>query len=157
LVCAYPAEASENLHVLEPESEASLQPESGSVPCGAAACPTPRRKPKTASPVTLKSPRRNVQKELKEAVNEFEMLKAKLAQAEERVRSLEAEKETRELGSAAWRIKRPTSYASQTQIEASGWGIMQPIGQTPSTQVEPPPWQVMLPSDYTSSQRKRKN
>jgi hypothetical protein len=91
-VCAYPEEASENLHVPELELEASLQLESESAPGGTAAGPT--------SPVTLKSPRRNVQKELKEAVNEFEMLKAKLAQAEERVRGLEAEKEIRELGSA---------------------------------------------------------
>jgi hypothetical protein len=83
LICANPEEASENLHVPGLESEASLQPESESAPGGAAAGPTPHRKSKTASPVTLKSPRRNVQKELKEAVSEFEMLKAKLAEAED--------------------------------------------------------------------------
>ena len=157
LACADPEEASENLHVPELESEASLQPESESAPGGAAAGPTPRRKSKTASPVAPKSPHRNVQKELKEAMSELEMLKAKLAQAEERVRSLEAEKEIRELGSAARRVKLPTNYASQTQSESSGRGIMQPMGQTPSTQVEPPPWQVILPNDYASMQSKRKN
>jgi hypothetical protein len=156
-VCAYPEEASENLHVPELEVDASLQPESGSAPGGAAAGPMPRRKSKTAFPVTLKPPHRNVQKELKEAVSELEMLKAKLAQAEERVRGLEAEKEIRELGSAPWRIKQPTNYTSQTQSQASGWEITQPISQTPSTQVEPPPWQVMLPNDYASTQSKRKN
>lgn len=157
LVCADSEEASENLHVPELEPEASLQPESELAPGGAAAGPAPRRKSKTASPVTLKSPLRNVQKELREAVSELEMLKAKLAQAEERVRSLEAEKETRELGSAARIIKLPTNYASQTQSEASGRGIMQPMGRTPSIHAEPPPWQVILPNDYARTQSKRKN
>ena len=156
LVCADPEEASENLRVPELEQEASLQPESESASGGAAAGPTLRRKSKTASPVTLKSPHRNVQKELEEAVSELEMLKAKLSQAEERVRSLEAEKETRELGSAAWRIKLPTNYASQTRDEASDWGIMHPMGRNPSARAEPPPWQVMLPSDYAKTQSKRK-
>ena len=145
------------MHVPELEVEASLQPESQLVPGGAAANPMPRRKSKTAFPVTLKPPHRNVQKELKEPVSELEMLKAKLAQAEERVRGLEAEKEIRELGSAPRRIKQPTNYASQIQSEASGWGTMQPTGQTPSTQVESSPWQVMLPNDYASMQSKRKN
>jgi hypothetical protein len=157
LICADPVEASENLHVPELEPEASLQLESESAPGGAAADPTPRRKSKTASPVASKSPHRNVQKELKEAVSELEMLKTKLAQAEERVRSLEAEKEIREPGSPARRVKLPTNYASQTQSESSGRGIMQPMGQTPSTKAEPPPWQVMLPNDYARAQSKRKN
>jgi hypothetical protein len=186
MFCTYPEETSDNAAPHEAGSEAQppvMQSEPGSAPPDPAAGPTPRRKPgpRPKATAVATTPRQDVQKELGDAMSEFDMLKAKLAKAEERVRRLEAEKESAGLGSAAWRVKLPINYAPHTQTEWPALGIMrsagqstsntieyQPAGQDVSNSIEPrpaiqgapkpirrPTWQVMLPKDYASMQERR--
>ena len=129
LFCTYPEETSEK----EPFSEGGTQaraptgqPEPGPAPTATATDPMPSRKLKVASAEQIHN--RDVQKELGEAISEFDILKAKLAEAEERVKQLEAEKESAELRSAAQRSKLPSKYARSTRADRFGSAIRRPRG-----------------------------
>ena len=163
LFCTHPEETGRNApdYEIEPATGTTpTQPEPESAPANTAVGLTPRREPKAASAATTKIPRRDLQKELRDAVSEFDMLKVKLAEAEERVSRLEAEKETSGLGSAAWMAKLPTNYTPQTQTATPGWRIMRPVAEAGrslgSSQPETPRWQAMLPKNYGSMQQQGK-
>ena len=118
LFCTYPKETNEK----EPSSEGGTQAQAfiGQLeprppPTATATDPMPSKKLKVASTGQIHN--RDVRKELGEAMSEFDTLKAKLLEAEERVKRLEAEKENR---SAAQRNKRRTKYARSTRTDRPG-------------------------------------
>ena len=93
--CTYPDETIANGPSCVGRIEARLaaiQRESGPTPTDTTAGAMPSWGAKAAA--AAKTTGRDVQKELGEAMSEFDVLKAKLAVAEERVRQLEAEKES---------------------------------------------------------------
>jgi hypothetical protein len=119
MFCIYPEWTSDNAPPHQAETEVrplTIQPGLGPGPNDTVAVAVSRRKPgpKPKAATAAKRAKRNIHKELAEAMSEFGMLKAKLAEVGERVKLLEAKKGSAGLGSAAWRAKLSTSYASQT-------------------------------------------
>jgi hypothetical protein len=93
-LCTYAEGNNDNAPAPGLEMEAGIlapQSEPGSVQSNIAACPRPEGRLSAILADASETPRRDVQKELGDAMSEFDMLKAKLAEAEQRVRRLEAE------------------------------------------------------------------
>jgi hypothetical protein len=150
LFCTYIGETRGNGNSNEAETETPaplMQLEFGSAATDIAAGSVPRQKagPKPKAAAAAKTPKRNVQKELGEAMSEFDMLKEKLAEAEERVRRLEAEKESQGLRTAAWRVKMSTNSAPHNQTAWPSLGILQPAGQDTPTAAERRPARQSVP------------
>lgn len=150
LFCTYIGETGGNGNSNEAETETPallMQLEFGSAATDIAASSVPRKKPgpKPKAAAATKTPKRNVQKELGEAMSEFDMLKEKLAEAEERVRRLEAEKGSQGLGTAAWRVKMSTNSAPHNQTAWPSLGILRPAGQDTPITAEPQPARQSAP------------
>lgn len=162
---------------LSPQAETGPAPTDSAVDLTAYREPGPN--PKAGS--AWKSPERDVETELAEAVSDSNMLKAKLAEAEKRVRRLEAEKKAADLGSATARVNLSSNHVPQVQTTWPSLGIWRPsgackridhpsagkeipnsvetqaaAGQGPSTPSGGLAWHVVLPTDYPSTQQERR-
>jgi transposase-like protein len=119
IVCTYPEKTSDNVRFPLAGTEAQpliiqLRPGSGTIDASATRVPRRKPGPKPKAATAAKPTNRDVHKELGEATSECDILKAKLAEIEERVKRLKPKKESARLQAAAWRVKMSTSYASQT-------------------------------------------
>lgn len=66
-------------------------------------------------------PSRDVQKELGDAMSEFDKLRAQLAEAEERIKRLEQEKHAAAaVCQPAWEVVLPTDYPGMRQKKTKG-------------------------------------
>lgn len=151
-LCAYAEGNNDNAPA--PGLEMAPQSEPGSVQSNIAACPRTEGRQSAIPADASETPRRDVQKELGDAMSEFDMLKAKLAEAEQRVRRLEAEEKAAELER---RVSLSSSHVPQTQTAWPSLVSLQPTAPSAPKPVEPPAWQVALFKDYASSQEKQKN
>lgn len=124
--CTYQDNTRDNIRAraLEAEqmqpTEVEARPEPDGLPTETTPAPTPapqKRKPKRA-PAVAAAEERDVQKELGDAMNEFDRLRAQLAAAAERIQQLEQEKARVAAASQpAWNVILPADYANMRKTK----------------------------------------